>query len=150
MADSYILVYRNYMNKTWLCKWTRNLTPKHHSGIIRLMSHQLPQKSESKPVHTDKTTITKTKVEINLLWGTDLIDIWRFSKLEVICYSLKKIPTFLLSPIILCLKIHLSTLMHLFKYPSKPKNPDHSRALFALKRADQSIDHLPARIIGRS
>lgn len=74
MADSYILVYRNHMNKTWLCKCSHYLLPKHHSGIIHLMSHQLAQKSESKRVHTDKTTITKTKVEINLLWGADLID----------------------------------------------------------------------------
>lgn len=80
-AASDILAYRNYMNKTWLCKRTCNRLPKHQLGIIRLMSPQLPRKSESKHVRTDKTTIEKTKVEINLLWGTDLIDIWRFSKL---------------------------------------------------------------------
>lgn len=74
MADPYILVYGSHMNKTSLCKCSQYLLPKHHSGIIHLMSHQLAQKSQSKPVHTDKTTITKTKVEINLLWETDLID----------------------------------------------------------------------------
>lgn len=54
-----------------------------------------------------------------------MIDLWRSSKLSLICYSLKNIPIILLSPIIPCLEIHLSTLMHLLKYPSKPKNHDY-------------------------
>lgn len=89
-------------------------------------------------------------MEIHLLWGTGLINLWKPSKHSVICYSRKKYS-------------HNSTASHHplppdstvnfdvpFKVPLqawKTMTTDHRRELFALKLSDKSEDHLPAGII---